>query len=233
MILRQLFDYETYTYTYLLADADTKEAIIIDSVIEQTDRDLKLIKELGLKLIYTLETHVHADHITGATKLSEATGAKKIVPVNSKVECADIFLEDGETIKLGKEEIKAIYTPGHTDSCTSYYVDGKLFTGDALFIRGTGRTDFQNGSSEKLYESIQNLYKLPDETIIYPGHDYKGMNQSSIAEEKAFNPRIGEKITKDEFVKTMSELKLANPKKIQEAVPANLQCGKEKLTHAN
>jgi glyoxylase-like metal-dependent hydrolase (beta-lactamase superfamily II) len=228
MVFRQLFDTETSTYTYLLADNKSKEAIIIDSVKENVERDLHLIQELGLRLIYTIETHIHADHITGAGDLSLRTGAKRVVPKNSQVECADILLADGDELKFGDCNIKAIHTPGHTDTCTSYLIDNMVFTGDALFIRGNGRTDFQNGSAEALYDSItKKLFTLPDDTFVYPGHDYKGMNLSTIKEEKQFNPRIKIGTTKDEFINTMNTLKLVNPKKIQEAVPANLKCGKE------
>lgn len=233
MLFRQLFDYETYTFTYILADEQTREAVIIDSVKENKDRDLKLIEELGLKLVYILDTHVHADHITGASDLAEASGAKKIAPVNAQIACADIYIRDGDLVKFGKQELKAISTPGHTDSCTSFYIGNNLFTGDTLSIRAAGRTDFQNGDSVKLFESIQKLYQLPDETIVYPGHDYKGMNQSTIGEEKKFNIRIKSETTQEEFIKTMSELKLANPKKIHEAVPANLNCGQKEAVNAN
>lgn len=234
MIFRQLFDYETYTYTYILADKDTKEAIIIDSVRENIERDLKLIKELGLNMIYSLETHIHADHITGASSISDATGAKKIAPIGAEIVCADMQIIDSDYIKFGSKVLKAIATPGHTNSCTSYLVEDMLFTGDALFIRGNGRTDFQNGSAEDLYDSIQKLYELPDETIVYPAHDYKGMTQTTIAEEKKYNLRISQTTTKEEFVQTMNALELANPKKIQEAVPANLLCGRsEELENAN
>jgi glyoxylase-like metal-dependent hydrolase (beta-lactamase superfamily II)/rhodanese-related sulfurtransferase len=226
MIFRQLFDYETYTYTYLLADEDTREAILIDPVKEQLDRDLKLLKELKLKLKYSLETHVHADHITSANDIRERTGAKTVVSFKANVECADIRIQDSETLELGKYILKALYTPGHTDTCMSYLIEDMIFTGDAILNRGTGRTDFQSGSSETLYNSIKHkIFSLPDKTIIYPGHDYKGLPFTTVAEEKEFNPRINLKITEAEFIETMSNLKLANPKKIHEAVPANLLCG--------
>jgi len=228
MIFRQLFDKETSTYTYLLADEKTREALIIDSVLENAERDLKLIKELGLKLIYTVETHVHADHITAAAKLSEETGAKRVVPFGSGVKCADVFICDAEVLNFGAYELFAIHTPGHTANCTSYKIANMLFTGDSLFIRGNGRTDFQSGSAAALYKSInQKLYSFADETLVYPGHDYKGMTVSTIGEEKIFNPRIKLGITEEEFIKTMDSLNLPNPKLIQEAVPANLACGKQ------
>ncbi|MCB0390054.1 MAG: MBL fold metallo-hydrolase [Bdellovibrionales bacterium] len=226
MIFRQLFDQDSWTFTYLLADPLTKEAIMIDPVYEKAERDLTLIRELDLKLKYTIETHTHADHITGAAKISAATGAKKVAGKQSGAVCADILVDDGDTLEFGPYIVKCISTPGHTDGCMSYYVSGSLFTGDALFVRGNGRTDFQQGSPERLFESItQKIYSLPDETIIYPAHDYKGHSFSTVEEEKKFNPRINETVTLDQFVKTMNGLNLPDPKKIHEAVPANLVCG--------
>ena len=227
MIFRQLFEKETSTYTYLLADEKTKEAIIIDSVIETADRDLKLIKELELDLKYILETHIHADHITGASKLREATNAKTVVSHNAAVECADIFVKDNEDLLIGDQVIKVFATPGHTNTCLSFYADGKIFTGDALLIRGSGRTDFQNGSPESLFKSIhQKIFTLTDDTLVYPGHDYQGRTVSTIAEEKKFNPRLNLKVSEKQFVEIMNNLNLPNPKKIEEAVPGNLACGK-------
>ena len=227
IIFYQLFEPETSTYTYLIADKKTKEAALIDPVLETVDRDLNLIEELGLRLMYVLDTHVHADHITGAGEIRNRTKAKTAVSAESKVDCVDIFLEDGQELLLGDKKIKAIATPGHTDSCMTYAFEGMIFTGDALLIRGCGRTDFQQGSSDKLYDSVHGkLYQLPEDTIVYPGHDYRGQTHSTIGMEKKYNARLAEHKTKDEFKKTMAELKLANPKKIHEAVPANLMCGK-------
>lgn len=226
MTFHQLFEAETSTYTYLLADPETKEAVLIDAVLETVDRDLKLISEYGYQLKYVLDTHIHADHITGAGEIRKRTGAKTVVSAKAGVQCMDVAVVDGEELKFGRYTIKALETPGHTNSCMSYYIDGKIFTGDALLIRGTGRTDFQQGSSEKLYDSITGkLFQLPDDTVIYPCHDYRGQTTSSIEMEKKFNPRIGGGKSKAEFVQIMSELKLANPKKIHEAVPANMVCG--------
>ncbi len=225
-IFYQLFEHESSTFTYLIADPVTKEAALIDTVIETVDRDLKLIEELGLKLKYVLDTHVHADHITGAGEIRKRTGAQTAVSEEANVNCVDIPLSDGQELSLGQMKIKALATPGHTDSCMSFVFDGRAFTGDALLIRGTGRTDFQQGSADKLYDSVhQKLYSLPGETHVFPGHDYRGQTASTIEMEKKFNARISANKSKADFIKTMSELKLAHPKKIHEAVPANLLCG--------
>ena len=232
MLFRQLFDPETSTYTYLLADQRTRQAAIIDPVVEQTARDLQLLRELNLDLVLTLETHVHADHVTGSGALRDATGAKTAVSAAAGVPCADLHLFDGDELELGRHRIRVLSTPGHTDGCLSYLVDDRVFTGDALLIRGTGRTDFQSGSAAELYDSItEKLFALPDETYVYPGHDYRGRSVSTIGEEKRFNPRLAGK-TKDEFIGIMRDLNLAPPKKIVEAVPANLVCGGEFLRRA-
>ncbi len=207
--------------------AITKEAAIIDSVLETAERDLKLLEDLGLKLKYILDTHIHADHITGAGILREKTGAKTAVSDGAHVDCVDISLRDGEELMLGDKKITALATPGHTDSCMSFAFEGRVFTGDALLIRGTGRTDFQKGSADKLYDSVhQKIFTLPESTQVYPGHDYRGQTASTVELEKRLNPRLGMNKTKADFIKTMAELKLANPKKIHEAVPANLVCGR-------
>lgn len=231
LIFHQLFDHESCTYTYLLGDSETREAVLIDPVITNVDRDLKLLEELGLKLVYVLDTHVHADHITGAGEIRRRTGAKTAISHRANVDCADIHLKDGQELKFGNQTIRILETPGHTDSCLSFYIAGKVFTGDALLIRGTGRTDFQQGSVERLYESITTkLFTLPDDTIVYPGHDYKGLMSSTIGLEKRFNPRIGQNKRKSEFVEIMKNLKLALPKKIHEALPANQACGDPRRT---
>lgn len=229
-LIKQFFESESSTYTYFIINQETKETIIIDPVMETYDRDMEVVQELGLRIKYILDTHVHADHITSAGKIREATGAKSVIGVGAKVDCVDVSIKDGESLFLDKLEIKAISTPGHTDSCTSYYIPklNVLFSGDTLLIRGNGRTDFQQGSADLLYESIHKLFQLPEETMVYPAHDYKGRTSTMIKEEKAFNPRIGGGKAKAEFVEIMKGLKLANPKKIQEALPANMQCGKKK-----
>ncbi|MDJ0681312.1 MAG: MBL fold metallo-hydrolase [Xenococcaceae cyanobacterium MO_167.B52] len=226
MIFRQLFDRESSTYTYLIDDPETQEAILVDPVIEQLSRDIQLLKELSLTLKFCLETHIHADHITATGKLREITGCQGIVPNNADIECADIFIKDGEIINLGKITIKAIETNGHTDSHMSYLVnDSLVLTGDALFIRGCGRTDFQSGNPGTLYDSVtQKLFTLPDKTLVYPAHDYKGHTVSTIGEEKQWNPRF--KKDRPSFIQFMNSLNLPHPKKMMEAVPANQKCGK-------
>lgn len=224
----QLFEHESSTYTYLIADVKTREAALIDAVLETVDRDLKLVSELGLKLKYVLETHIHADHITGAAEIRKRTGATTAVSVGAAVECADLTLKNGQELFLGAQKILALSTPGHTDSCMSYLWEGRIFTGDTLLIRGCGRTDFQQGSSEKLFASVKEiLFKLPPETQVYPAHDYKGQTSSTIQMEMKHNPRLADHVPREVFLKIMADLKLADPKKILEAVPANMACGKK------
>ena len=226
MQLRQLFDAETSTYSYLLWDEHSREAALIDSVDTQLKRDLQLIAELGLDLKYTLETHIHADHITASGKIRERLGSKAVVHRNSQSDCADMLVSDGDELKLGEQVIQVIDTPGHTDTCISYSVGSRVFTGDALLIRGCGRTDFQAGDAGRLYDSIHNkLFSLPDDTIVYPGHDYNGLCSSTIGEEKHHNPRLGNNQSKQAFVDLMNALELDPPRKIAEAVPGNLECG--------
>ncbi|MBY0384090.1 MBL fold metallo-hydrolase [bacterium] len=226
-IFYQLFESESSTYTYIIADTSSREAAIIDPVLEKVERDLKLISEERLQLKYVLDTHVHADHITGASQIRERTKAKTGLSRHSGVDCADLLLKEGDELLLGSKKIKVLETPGHTNTCLSFLFEDMIFTGDALLIRGTGRTDFQQGSSEKLFESIhQKVFTLPPETKVYPAHDYNGQTASTIEMEKRHNPRLGVGQTKESFVQIMAHLKLAHPKKIHEAVPANMSCGK-------
>ncbi|MBE9140335.1 MBL fold metallo-hydrolase [Nodosilinea sp. LEGE 07088] len=231
MLFRQLFDHDSYTYTYLIADIRLREAILVDSVIEQVERDLRLLNELGLTLRYCLETHVHADHVTGADKLRAATGCLGVVPMHAQVSCADRHIADGDRLTLGDITIEAIATLGHTDSHMAYRVnDDRVLTGDALFIRGCGRTDFQSGDAGTLYDSVtQRLFTLPDSTLVYPAHDYHGHTVSTIAEEKQWNPRF---VGRDRlaFIEFMNALDLPDPKKMMEAVPANELCGQVATT---
>ena len=226
MELRQLFDPKSSTYTYLLWDAETREAALIDSVREKIERDSTLIRELGVQLKYLLETHIHADHITGAGELRKRFSAKVIVHRNSNTDCADILVEGGERLELGSHTIEVLYTPGHTNTDISFLIDGAVFTGDALLIRGSGRTDFQSGDAGIAYDSIkEKLFTLADGTLVYPAHDYHGHTVTSIGEEKAFNPRLGNQTTREDYVKLMNALDLDKPKLIDEAVPGNLACG--------
>jgi sulfur dioxygenase len=228
MLFRQLFDLESSTYTYLLADEDTREAVIIDPVLEQVDRDLGLVEELGLRLVYALDTHVHADHVTGVGTIRERTGAKGVLSERSGVGCADVYVKQADRLRFGRYELEIRETPGHTSGCVTYVTGdhAMAFTGDTLLVRGTGRTDFQQGDAHALYRSVhQQILSLPDSCLLYPAHDYKGRTVTSVAEEKALNPRLGGGRTEPEFVDTMAKLKLAYPKKIDIAVPANLHCG--------
>ena len=227
MLFRQLYDSESSTYTYLLADLTLKEAILVDPVLEQVKRDWQLLKELDLSLRYCLETHIHADHITGTGKLRELTGCLGIVPENAQADCADRHIQDEEDLELGSIVIEAIATPGHTDSHMAYLVNGeRVLTGDVLFIRGCGRTDFQNGDAGTLYDSVtKKLFTLPDATLVYPAHDYRGQTVSTIGEEKSWNPRFVGR-DRSNFIQLMNNLNLPDPKKMMEAIPANKSCGK-------
>jgi glyoxylase-like metal-dependent hydrolase (beta-lactamase superfamily II)/rhodanese-related sulfurtransferase len=228
MLFRQLFDHETSTYTYLLADPETRDAVIIDPVREQLERDLSVIADLSLQLRYVLDTHVHADHVTGSGLLRERTGAKTVVSKHGGAPCADVLVDDGDVIQFGKHQLEVRATPGHTAGCVTYVTAERdmAFTGDTLLIRGCGRTDFQQGDARQLYQSVvDKIFSLPDDTKIFPGHDYKGRTMSTVIEEKSHNPRLKEGTSENEFAVIMSGLKLAYPKRIQEAVPANQKCG--------
>ena len=229
MIFRQLFDSQSSTYTYLLADSATREAILIDPVFEHVRRDAALIEELGLKLDWTLETHVHADHVTGAWLLKRRLGSKIAVCRKGGAEGADRMLEDGERVEFGRRTVEARCTPGHTGGCITYVLDDEsmAFTGDALLIRGCGRTDFQQGDARQLFRSVrERVFSLPEHCLLYPGHDYRGLTCSSVGEERMYNPRLADSIGEGDFVGYMTHLGLAHPKQMDIAVPANMRCGK-------
>jgi sulfur dioxygenase len=233
VLRKQLFDSATSTYSYLVADPDSAEAVLIDPVREQVQRDLQLIKELGLKLLYVLDTHIHADHVTGVGELRALTGCLGAVSSAANVTCADRKLSHGEHIAFGRYRLEVRNTPGHTDGCISLVLrddqETFVFTGDALLIRGCGRTDFQQGNAKTLYRSIhQQIFTLPGDTTIYPGHDYNGHRSSTVAEEKAHNPRLGLGIEEAAFEGIMAQLQLAPPARLHHALPANLNCGIEK-----
>jgi glyoxylase-like metal-dependent hydrolase (beta-lactamase superfamily II) len=228
MIFRQLFDPETSTYSYLMGDADSREALLIDPVREQLERDTVLIGELGLTLRYVLETHVHADHVTSSGRLRQRCGGEIAVGQRAGVANADLVLAHGDTLHLGSCEIEALWTPGHTAGCCTYSCAsaGMAFTGDTLLIRGCGRTDFQEGDPHLLFHSVrEHIFGLPDETLLYPAHDYRGRTVTTVAEEKRFNPRLGLARSEEEFVEIMGGLNLAFPKRMEESVPANLKSG--------
>lgn len=224
MILRQLFDCATSSYSYLVANGG--EGVLIDPVLEQVERDAKLVKELGIRLTWTIETHVHADHITGAAKLKELFGSRQIAPERGGPSCADVSAREGHTVSVGGLALRCLETPGHTMGCTSWAMDGHVFTGDTLLVRTCGRTDFQGGDPAALWESITTkLFALPDDTVVWPGHDYKGFASTTIGEEKRWNVRVAGR-SREAFIDLMNGLVLPMPKKIDEALPANLACGK-------
>ncbi len=226
MIFHQLFEPETSTFTYLLADPDTHEALLIDPVLEEVERYVALLAELGLTLRYTVETHVHADHVTAGGALRERLGSRSVVHADGGAACADRLVRDGDVVAVGGVRLEVRETPGHTDGCVSYVMGDRVFTGDALLIGGCGRTDFQGGDAGKLYDSLhRQIFSLPPETLVYPGHDYKGRTVSTVGEELANNARLGAGRTRAAFVELMANLKLAYPKQIDRAVPANLACG--------
>src|SRR5258706_8700114 len=227
MIFRQLFDQQSSTYTYLLADSLTREAVLIDPVFEHARRDAALIGELGVKLLFTLETHIHADHVTGASLLKRRLGSKIALSKASGAEGADRFLADGDLVAFGMRTLQALATPGHTGGCMSYVLDdrSRAFTGDALLIRGCGRTDFQQGSAAQLFHSVrERLFSLPDDFLLYPGHDYRGLSASSVGEEKKYNPRLALTILEADFTGYMTNLGLAHPKLMDVAGPADPTC---------
>jgi len=223
MIFEQLFDTKSSTYTYIIASGKGREALIIDPVIENTDEYIRVLKNLELKLVKVIDTHIHADHITGLNELNKRTNCTRIMGEKSKSEVIDLKINDNENIKVENIELKAIYTPGHTDCSYSYLMNDRVFTGDTLLINGTGRTDFQSGSPYEAYDSLFNkLLKLPEKTLVFPAHDYNGKKNSTIGNEKNNNPRL-QVSSKDEYAEIMNNLKLPNPKMLDIAVPANLK----------
>ena len=226
MMFRQLFEPVSSTYTYMIACADTRQAVLIDPVLPMWERDLAELHSLGLELAYTLDTHVHADHITGARKLKEVVGSRIAHPGLDRLPCTDVPIEEGRSLEIGRLLIEPIHTPGHTDHHFAYRLAYRVFTGDALLIDGCGRTDFQSGSARALYESVTGkLFPLAGETLVYPGHDYQGRWVSCIAQERARNPRLGAGRTLEEFVDLMAHLDLAYPLFMDHAIPGNRQCG--------
>ena len=223
MIFEQLFDTKSSTYTYIISSGKGREALIIDPVIEHTDKYIEVLKNLELKLVKVIDTHIHADHISGLNELNKRTNCARIMGEKSKSEVVDIKLKDSENINIENIELKAMYTPGHTDCSYSYIMNDRVFTGDTLLINGTGRTDFQNGSSYDAYDSLFNkLLKLPEKTLVYPAHDYNGKKFSTIENEKNNNPRL-QVSSKEEYAEIMKNLNLANPKMMDIAVPANVK----------
>ncbi len=234
MLFRQLFDHESSTYTYLLADEVTHEAALIDPVLEQVERDMEIISDLRLTLVHILDTHVHADHVTAASSLRQKTGARTVAG-RAGPDCADVHVGDGDIVRVGDVALRVLATPGHTNDSVSYLLvdpvhpeiqGDRVFTGDALLIRAAGRTDFQNGDAGCLYDSITGaLFTLPDSTLVYPAHDYRGRTVTTIGEEKRLNARIAGR-SRNEFIAVMNALHLPEPKHIREAVRANRECGR-------
>lgn len=225
MIFRQLFDHESSTYTYLVAERQGREALLIDPVIEHTAAYVELIEQLDLRLVLAVDTHIHADHVTALGSLRERTGCTSAMGEMTRTECVSMHFGDGDRLKIDGLAIDVVYTPGHTDDSYSFVLPDRVFTGDTLLIRGTGRTDFQNGDPAAQYDSLfDTLLRLPDDTLVYPAHDYNGRTVSSIAEERRWNPRL-QVADKQAYVDLMNGLRLENPRLMDVAVPANLSCG--------
>lgn len=229
MIFRQLIDPASSTYTYLLADPVSKEAVLIDPVFEQHARDEALLRELGLKLLHTLDTHVHADHVTGAWLMKRALGSRIVISKQAGVDCADVEVVHGAEIGFGEHALEVRATPGHTDGCVTYVTKDRTmaFTGDCLLIRGAGRTDFQQGDPQRMFRSIhEQIFTLPDDCLLYPAHDYLGRTATTVAEEAAHNPRVGGQASEGDFIGYMRNLGLPHPRQLDVALPANMRCGR-------
>jgi glyoxylase-like metal-dependent hydrolase (beta-lactamase superfamily II) len=225
MIFKQIFETKSSTYTYLIASAKGREAVIIDPVLENVENYIGLLKDLDLKLVKVIDTHIHADHVTGASKLKQATNCTTLMGEHTPADAVEIKVKDNELINIDSLKIKSLYTPGHTSDSYSFLLDDYLFSGDTLLINGTGRTDFQNGNSKDAYNSLfNNLLKLPEETLVYPGHDYNGKFSSTIGNEKKFNPRLQVKSV-DEYIEIMSNLNLSKPEMMDSNVGRNIQLG--------
>ena len=226
MLFRQLFEPLSSTYTYLLGCEATGQALLIDPVVNAMERDLALVAELGLRLAYSIDTHIHADHITAALHLTQRTGSRSAAPARDRLPCVDVPVDDGVPLRMGSVELRPLHTPGHTDGHFAYVCGERVFTGDALLIDGCGRTDFQNGDARALYRSVrERLFTLPDDQLVCPAHDYQGRRVSTIVQERERNPRLGGDRTLEEFERLMAELKLPYPKFIDYAVPGNRACG--------
>ena len=225
MIFKQLFDNNSCTYTYLIASAKGREALLIDPVLENVELYIKILKELDLRLVKVIDTHIHADHVTGASKLNKETNCSTIMGAHTPSDAVQIKVKNDEIIKIDELKIKAIYTPGHTSDSYSFLMDNSLFSGDTLLIKGTGRTDFHNGNAKDAYHSIFNkLLKLPEDTVLYPGHDYNGEKKSTIGNEKKFNPRL-QVDNENEYEEIMNNLNLPKPKLMDIIVPRNIKLG--------
>jgi glyoxylase-like metal-dependent hydrolase (beta-lactamase superfamily II) len=228
MIFRQLFHADTGTYTYLLASSATRGAVLVDPVLDELDRYVALLDELDLVLVHTLETHLHADHVTAASALRERLGSRSVARADSGAECADVLVRGGDVLEVGDLRIEVRDTPGHTDADVSYVVGDRVLTGDALLVDGCGRTDFQSGDAGRLYDAVhRELFTLPDDTLVFPGHDYRGRRSSTVGHEREHNARLGGGRSREDFVRLMAALDLPLPRRIARALPANRQCGRE------
>ncbi|WP_029147862.1 MBL fold metallo-hydrolase [Methylophilus sp. 5] len=234
MIFQQFFEAESHTYSYLLACEQSRQAVLIDPVESEVAHYIDALNSQGLTLAYTLETHVHADHVTAADALRQRLGSQSVIHRDAGVLCGDLLVTDGMHLKVGSLDIEVRYTPGHTNGCVSYCLGDRIFTGDALLINGCGRTDFQQGDAGQLYDSVhRQIFSLPDATLVYPGHDYHGHTVSTVGKEKRDNPRLGGQISRAAFVQLMANLKLAPPIQMAVALPANQSCGRQVVNQSS